>query len=83
MPKRSVHPRVLLLRPLTPRERAILRMLAESKTTAEMAAALDCTVRSVRVQAQRVYAKLGITTASEAITRGRALGLLEDGRDYG
>jgi len=64
-----------LLRPLTPRERAILQMLAHGKTTREMASALDCTIRSFRVQAQRVYAKLGVITADEAIARGRELGL--------
>ena len=66
-----------LLKPLKPQELAVLHLLARGKTTREMTDELDCSRYAITANTRRLYAKLGVTTCSEALERAQALGLLE------
>jgi two-component system, NarL family, response regulator NreC len=46
--------------PLTPRERQVLQLIAESKTTKEIAVLLDISVKTVETYRSRIMEKLGI-----------------------
>jgi DNA-binding CsgD family transcriptional regulator len=46
--------------PLTLREREVLQLVAEGKTTKDVAAALDLTVKTAEYYRSRVMAKLGV-----------------------
>ncbi|HUA98719.1 MAG TPA: response regulator transcription factor [Terracidiphilus sp.] len=46
--------------PLTPRERQVLQLVAESKTTKEIAALLEISVKTVETYRSRIMEKLGI-----------------------
>ncbi|MFP5210175.1 MAG: response regulator [Acidobacteriota bacterium] len=46
--------------PLTPRERQVLQLIAESKTTKEIAALLEISVKTVETYRSRIMEKLGI-----------------------
>ncbi len=65
-----------LVEPLTRRERAILNLLAEDKTNAEIALSESLSLNTVKWYNQQIYGKLGINKRSEAIERARNLGLL-------
>lgn len=67
---------VLLVEPLTEREREVLRLLAAGQTNQEIADALYVTVGTVKTHTHRIYAKLGVRGRTEAIARGREAGLL-------
>jgi LuxR family maltose regulon positive regulatory protein len=65
-----------LLEPLTTRERTILRLLAAGHSSPEIAAELVVAVSTVRTHLKSLYGKLEAHSRHEAISRGRALGLL-------
>ena len=46
--------------PLTPRERQVLQLIAESKTTKEIAVLLEISVKTVETYRSRIMEKLGI-----------------------
>jgi non-specific serine/threonine protein kinase len=52
---------------LTPRERAVLRLLPQGLTNAQIAAALFVSPRTVQTHLTNLYAKLGVTGRAEAI----------------
>jgi DNA-binding NarL/FixJ family response regulator len=54
-----------LLATLTPRERAVLRLLARGWSRNEVAAALGVSANTVRTHTQRVYAKLRLHSAAD------------------
>jgi predicted ATPase/DNA-binding CsgD family transcriptional regulator len=52
---------------LTPREVEVLRLLAAGHTNRELAGALVVTVNTVQTHLQRIYAKIGARSRSEAV----------------
>jgi DNA-binding NarL/FixJ family response regulator len=49
-------------RPLTPRERQLVKAVAEGCTNKEIAARLGLSVQTVKNQLSSLYAKLGVST---------------------
>ena len=60
------------LDPLTPRERTVLRLLAEGKSNAGIAAAIDITVRGVERHVNAIFSKLGLSDGADSNRRVRA-----------
>jgi DNA-binding NarL/FixJ family response regulator len=54
-------------RELTPRERDVLRLLADGKTNEEIGAALTISPQTVRTHVQKAMEKLGATTRVQAV----------------
>ena len=63
----EVHPDVLLLSQLTPREREILQVLAERNSTTEVAARLGISRLTVQSHVKSILAKLGVHSKIEAV----------------
>ena len=63
--------------PLTAAELRILALLPTHLSFREMGSRLYVSPNTVKTQAQAVYRKLDASSRSEAVTRARALGLLE------
>lgn len=64
--------------PLSAREREVLRALAQGATNRELAVALSISAGTVRWHLSNIYGKLGVQRRTQAVARGRALGLLLD-----
>jgi len=62
--------------PLTDRERAVLRYLATSMSTAEIAAELFVSVNTIKTHLAAIYRKLAVRRRRDAVLRGRELELL-------
>ncbi len=60
---------------LSPREREVLALLADGRSSAEIASALFVSPRTVSTHLTRVYAKLGVASRAEAIAHAHRLGL--------
>ncbi|MBX7191414.1 MAG: response regulator transcription factor [Sandaracinaceae bacterium] len=58
------------------RETEVLKLLADGYTYEQVALHLDISLASVRTYVKRVYAKLGVSTKSEATQRAMRLGYL-------
>ncbi|MBX0326098.1 LuxR C-terminal-related transcriptional regulator [Oscillochloris sp. ZM17-4] len=63
--------------PLTAREREVLRLIAEGLSNHELAARLHLSPQTVKVHTRNIYGKLGVTSRTQAVARGRELGFLE------
>ncbi len=63
---------------LTPREFAVLRLIASARTDREIAEALFLSRRTVNAHVASILAKLGVRSRMEATIRGHQLGLLAD-----
>ena len=61
---------------LTPRETAVIALIAEGITAASAARRLGIAERTVHKHLQRVYSKLGVVDRVSAVTRANQLGLL-------
>jgi DNA-binding NarL/FixJ family response regulator len=61
---------------LTPREAAVLRLLARGQTNREIAASLGVAVGTVKVHVERIIAKLAVSDRTQAAVRAVQLGLL-------
>jgi DNA-binding CsgD family transcriptional regulator len=61
---------------LTSREMAVLRRLADHGTRAEIGEDLSLSAETVKSHMAHIFAKLGVHDRTEAIKRGRELGLL-------
>ncbi|MCC6382304.1 MAG: response regulator transcription factor, partial [Dehalococcoidia bacterium] len=61
---------------LTEREVEVLRLAAGGARNREIAERLVISEKTAKNTLSRVYSKLGVATRAEAISRGRALGLL-------
>jgi RNA polymerase sigma factor (sigma-70 family) len=57
---------------LTPRESSVLHLLASGQSTREISQALDLAPNTVRTYRQRLFHKLDVHTAVEAVVRGKA-----------
>jgi predicted ATPase/DNA-binding CsgD family transcriptional regulator len=67
----------LALDPLTDRELDVLRLMADGRTTRQIADGLFVTVETVRWYAKQIYSKLGVHSRSQAALRARDLGLFQ------
>jgi LuxR family maltose regulon positive regulatory protein len=65
-----------LVDPLTERELDVLRLLATSLSTAEIADRLFITVSTVRSHTKNIYAKLNVHRRWDAAERAQELGLI-------
>jgi LuxR family maltose regulon positive regulatory protein len=66
-----------LVEPLSTRELEVLRLLAAGRSNADMAAELFVEQSTVKTHLIHVYSKLGVHSRTQAVVRGRALGLLD------
>ena len=67
---------VLLVEPLTDRERDVLRHASGLLRTAEIASELDISIHTVKTHLKNVYRKLATTRRGEAVRRARQLELI-------
>jgi DNA-binding NarL/FixJ family response regulator len=63
---------------LTPRERAVLRLLTQGKTNREIASDLIVSVGTVKIHVEHIIAKLGVSDRTQAAVRAVELGLLHE-----
>jgi len=63
-------------RPLTAREKDVLRSLLGPASLRETAQVLNVSMNTVKTHTRAIYRKLGVSTREDAIQRGRALGIL-------
>jgi DNA-binding NarL/FixJ family response regulator len=71
------HPRRHLGRAaLSPREREVIRLVADGKTNSEIASLLDVGPETVKTLLGRVFTKLGVTRRAEAVSAAHRDGLL-------
>ena len=61
---------------LTPREREVLTLIAAGLSNPEIARHLFITVGTVKTYVNSIFAKLGASSRTQAVARGRTLGLL-------
>ena len=67
---------VLVVEPLTEREREVLVHLSGLLSTAEVASAMYISVNTVKTHLRSIYRKLAATHRNEAVRRARQLGLI-------
>lgn len=61
---------------LSPRERAVLQLIAGGQTNAEIAHALGVSSETIKTLVQRIFEKLGARRRAEAVSTAHELGLL-------
>jgi LuxR family transcriptional regulator, maltose regulon positive regulatory protein len=64
--------------PLSAREREVLQLIAEGLSNQEIAARLYLSLHTVKVHARNIYAKLAVTNRTQAVARGRVLGIVSE-----
>jgi LuxR family maltose regulon positive regulatory protein len=69
-----------LAEPLSRRELEVLPLIADGLTNQEIAVRLFLSLHTVKAHARNIYAKLGVSSRTQAAAKGRALGLLSQGR---
>jgi LuxR family maltose regulon positive regulatory protein len=69
-----------LAEPLSSRELEVLPLIAKGLTNQEIAARLYLSLHTVKAHARTIYAKLGVSSRTQAVARGRALGYLSEDR---
>jgi LuxR family maltose regulon positive regulatory protein len=69
-------PAIVLVEPLTEREREVLRHVSEMLNTAEVASEMYISVNTVKTHLKSIYRKLAATHRREAVRRARQLGLI-------
>jgi LuxR family maltose regulon positive regulatory protein len=70
------HRAELMIEPLSPRERAVLRYLPTMMSNQEIAAELFVSVNTVKTHLKSIYRKLDVQDRREAVRRARTLQLL-------
>jgi DNA-binding NarL/FixJ family response regulator len=63
-----------VINPLTERERQVLQLTAEGLANKQIAAALDISENTVKFHLSSLYAKLGVTSRTEAVRAGARRG---------
>ena len=67
---------ILVVEPLTEREREVLRHVSGLLSTAEIASEMDISVNTVKTHLKHIYRKLATTRRGEAVRRARQLELI-------
>ncbi|MGF1471838.1 MAG: LuxR C-terminal-related transcriptional regulator [Rubrobacteraceae bacterium] len=62
--------------PLSGRELEVLELIAEGLTNKEVATSLYLSPHTVKVHARNIFTKLAATNRSQAVAKGKALGIL-------
>jgi LuxR family maltose regulon positive regulatory protein len=75
-PSPASGPEPTLVERLSEREREVLQLIAEGLTNEEVATRLYLSLHTVKVHARNIYAKLDVTSRTQAVAKGRALGIL-------
>jgi LuxR family transcriptional regulator, maltose regulon positive regulatory protein len=65
-----------LAEPLSKRELEVLTLIAQGLTNQDIATRLYLSLHTVKVHARSINGKLGVSTRTQAVARGRAFGLL-------
>lgn len=65
-----------LIEPLTEREIEVLGLIAAGLSNQEIANKLFLSLHTVKVHARNIYGKLDVSSRTEAVARGRTLGIL-------
>jgi LuxR family maltose regulon positive regulatory protein len=65
-----------LMEPLSSREREILQLIGEGYSNREIADRLVITLHTVKKHSSNIYAKLGVTSRTQALARARRLNLI-------
>jgi LuxR family maltose regulon positive regulatory protein len=65
-----------LFEPLSDREIEVLQLIAEGLTNQEIATRLYLSLHTVKVHAHNIYAKLGVKNRTQAVAKGKTLGIL-------
>ncbi len=55
----------------------MLTLIAEGLSNQELAARLHLSSQTVKVHTRNIYSKLGVASRTQAVARGRELGVLE------
>ena len=82
-PSRAAAAPIGLAEPLSSRELEVLDLIAAGLTNQQIAARLYLSLHTVKSHARNIYAKLGVSSRTQAVAKGRALGLLPAGRRPG
>jgi LuxR family maltose regulon positive regulatory protein len=82
-PSRSAAAAIGLAESLSSRELEVLDLIAAGLTNQQIAARLYVSLHTVKSHARNIYAKLGVSSRTQAIAKGRALGLLPAGHRPG
>ena len=82
-PSRAAAAAIGLAEPLSSRELEVLDLIAAGLTNQQIAARLYVSLHTVKSHARNIYAKLGVSSRTQAIAKGRALGLLPAGHRPG
>jgi LuxR family maltose regulon positive regulatory protein len=69
-----------LAEPLSARELDVLPLIADGLTNQEIAVRLYLSLHTVKAHVRNIYAKLGVSSRTQAVARGRTLGLLSPDR---
>ena len=64
--------------PLSTREQEVLRLLAGGASNQEIAEGLIITIDTVKRHVSNVLSKLGVSNRTQAVSRARELGLLQE-----
>ena len=67
---------LLLAKPLSERELEVLHLLARGASNQEIADELTITLSTARKHVSNIISKLGVKNRTQAVSRGRDLGLL-------
>ncbi len=82
-PSRAVAAAIGLAEPLSSRELEVLDLIAAGLTNQQVAARLYVSLHTVKSHARNIYAKLGVSSRTQAAATGRVLGLLPPSRGPG
>jgi LuxR family transcriptional regulator, maltose regulon positive regulatory protein len=80
VPARTAVAGIGLAEPPSARELEVLDLIAAGLTNRQIATRLYLSLHTVKSHARNIYAKLGVGSRTQAVARGRALGLLPAGR---
>ena len=72
---RKLPPAQLLIEPLSPRELEVLTLIETGHSNQAIAARLVISITTVKRHISNIYAKLGVTSRTQAVARARELRL--------